>query len=330
MFDQTCRNYRQWSVALAAIVWLAPASAFGQVPSDRLLKSLTPTADVNDFAGVLSLAERQELEQKCRHLRETTGAQLAVVVLKSLEGGQIDDFTSKLFTQWGVGEKDKNNGIMLLVAMQDRKARIEVGYGLEPIIPDALAGRILDQHLFPAFKQQRYADGLRNAVDRIVELVVRGEPAPREEGRSGRPPTVLLALFFALFVAAGGFFLGLGIGAQALFFLIFGGLFGGVPALVFGLIAGAWLVLLWFYLPLATASGYIGWHAGSRWRRRSRRTWGSGWTFAGPGSSTITASSWDWAASTSSSSSWSGGDFSSSWGGFGGGSSGGGGASGGW
>jgi uncharacterized protein len=84
-------------------------------------------------------------------LRRKTGAQFAVVTLKSLEGGQIDDFANKLFKKWGVGEKGKNNGIMLLVAMQDRKARIEVGYGLEPILPDALAGRVLDEQLFPAF-----------------------------------------------------------------------------------------------------------------------------------------------------------------------------------
>src|SRR5207247_10289359 len=98
----------------------------------------------------------------------------------SLEGGQIDDFAVKLFARWGIGEKDKKTGVLRLVGMQDRKARIEVGYGLEPILPDALAGRILDEQLFPAFKQQRYADGLTAAVNRIVEIAERNEPAPAD------------------------------------------------------------------------------------------------------------------------------------------------------
>ena len=109
---------------------------------------------------------------------ERTGAQFALVTLQSLEGGQIDDFTNKLFAKWGVGEKGKNNGVMLLVAIKDRKARVEVGYGLEPILPDALAGRVLDEQLFPAFKQQRYVRGLSQAVNRIAEIIERGEPAP--------------------------------------------------------------------------------------------------------------------------------------------------------
>src|SRR5207302_2899294 len=128
-------------VKLAALlVCLALATAQGQeeLPSDRLLRTLQPTADVNDFAAILAPAQRDALEERCKALREKTGAQLAVVTLKSLEGGQIDDFAVKLFQRWGIGDKDKKTGILLLVAVQDRKARIEVGYGLEPILPDAL------------------------------------------------------------------------------------------------------------------------------------------------------------------------------------------------
>src|SRR3954454_18132684 len=130
----------------AALVLLdSGSSAQEELPTDRLLRSLRPTADVNDFAGILTPAEKDSLEDRCRQLRGKTGAQLAVVTLKSLEGGQIDDFAVKLFKQWGIGQKDKKNGILLLVAIKDRKARIEVGYALEPILPDALAGRILNE-----------------------------------------------------------------------------------------------------------------------------------------------------------------------------------------
>src|SRR3954471_15955911 len=178
---------RQATVAcMATCVCLAIAAAQEDLPTDRLLRSLVPTADVNDFAGILKPAERDALEARCKELREKTGAQLAVVTLKSLEGGQIDDFAVKLFKKWGIGQKDKKNGILLLVAIQDRKARIEVGYGLEPILPDALAGRILNEQLFPAFKQKRYADGLTAAVNRIIEIIERNEPAPAHLRRGGK------------------------------------------------------------------------------------------------------------------------------------------------
>src|SRR5262245_16319247 len=145
-----------------AMVFLCAAYAPAQeeLPTDRLLRSLQATADVNDFAGVLTAAQRDALEERCKQVREKTGAQLAVLTLKSLEGGHIADFAVKLCQRWVIGQKDKKNGVLLLVAIQDRKARIEVRYGLEPILPDALAGRILNDQLFPAFRQQRYADGL--------------------------------------------------------------------------------------------------------------------------------------------------------------------------
>src|SRR6478672_5253052 len=175
--------------------FLATAMAQEELPTDRLLRSLQPSADVNDFAGVLKPAEREALEQRCKALREKTGAQLAVVTLKSLEGGQIDDFAVKLFKRWGIGDKEKKNGILLLVAIQDRKARIEVGYGLEPILPDALAGRILNEQLFPAFRQQRYADGLTAAVNRIAEIVERNEPAPQNlRGPAAKPAAANTAM----------------------------------------------------------------------------------------------------------------------------------------
>ena len=139
-------------------------------------------------------------------LQQKTSAQFAVVTLKSLQGGEIDDFTNKLFAQWGVGEKGKNNGLMLLVALEDRKARIEVGYGLEPILPDALAGRVLDENLFPAFREHRYAQGLTQAVARAAEIVERGvpaSPADRQKRNQTSPmdriaPTLFLSIFVAI------------------------------------------------------------------------------------------------------------------------------------
>lgn len=303
----------------AALLVVAPVVVQAQIPSDVLRKSLKPSADVNDFAGILSPSDNAALESRCAELRQKTGAQLAVVILKSLQGGQVDDFTNKLFSEWGVGEKGKNNGLMLLVALDDRKARIEVGYGLEPVLPDALAGRILQEQLFPAFKQQRYGDGMRAAVDRIVEIVVRGEPAPAQivPNRRNDIPTLL---FLGLFVGIGSFFVGAGLGARVGILILWGGFFGGV-ALFIGIAAAPIAPIV--HGCFAVAFGLLGWRTGRRkpeWFRSDNRTTGG-----------YADDMWVWGSSGGGSSSdWSSGGFSSSSGSFGGGSSGGGGASGSW
>jgi uncharacterized protein len=272
---------------------------------------------------------RESLENRCRQLRERTGAQLAVVTLKSLEGGQIDDFAVKLFKHWGIGQKDKKNGILLLVAVDDRRARIEVGYGLEPIIPDALAGRIIDIQLRPHFRKQQYAAGLREAVNRLCELVEKGEPADQQalEGpKAGTGAAALGIAFSAIFVAVGGFVLGVGLGLPQGGAVMFGLVFAGF-AMAFGFaLAGVAAVSVHSIVGLLAA--LVGWRLakedGGRGggRRRGRSSpwnwnWGGVGTYGGGGSS-----GGGWSSG--------GGGFSQGWGGFGGGSSGGGGASGSW
>ena len=308
-------------------LFAAVAHAQGEIPSDRLLRSLQPTADINDFAGILSPAEKESLEEHCRKLRETTGAQLTVAVLKSLEGGQVDDFAVRLFKQWGVGQKEKANGVLLLVAIDDRKARIEVGYGLEPILPDALAGRILDEQLFPAFKQQKYGEGLTAAIERIAQIIEKDEPAPANALQPEVPlGTISAVVMLSLFVAAGSFVLGAGLAQrggclipQSLFFV-------AIPFLIGWSIAFPWAPIV--HVPLGLVMGWLGWQARrNHFGRRPGRSTG-GWLGSAP-----TWDTWDWGSSAGSSG-WSGGGFSggggSDWGGFGGGSSGGGGASGSW
>ena len=303
-----------------------PARAQRQLPTDRLLNSLEATADVNDFAGILSPAELQSLEARCRDLREKTGAQLAVVTLKSLEGGQIDDFAVRLFKRWGIGRKSERDGVLLLVAIDDRKARIEVGYGLEPILPDALAGRILSEQLFPAFKQRQYGQGLQAAVERIAAIVEKNEPAPQAlQGPAGDAGPWFIVFVLGLFVAIGSFLLGANIARKEFQQLPFAAAFILFPILI-GLCLAFPLAPL-IHLPLSLLLTWFGYqsiqnhHRGPRGKSR-------GWDWGTPGTS-----SWDWGPSVGSSG-WSGGGFSGggggSWGGFGGGSSGGGGASGGW
>jgi uncharacterized protein len=324
----------RWAAVIVAATAVTAGDRFAcATPSDDLLNSLQPTADVNDFAGILSAQEREALEQRCRQLRATSGSQLTVVTLRSLQGGQIDDFAVKLFARWKVGQGDKDNGVMLLVAIDDRKVRIEVGYGLEPVLPDVLAGRIIQQEIVPAFRQKQYAAGLSAAVNRIAEIVERGEPAAPNAGQAAEMPlggVICFSLFLIPWVTFPSIFIGVMLKSghffSAVFLLVFPA-FAVFFAITFGM---PWYVLL-LIASCVVAGAVFGLFAKllptSR-RRGGKRAWSEGlWTWDTP-TSTSTSSSWDWGGS-----SW-GGGFSGggggSWGGFGGGSSGGGGASGGW
>ena len=125
----------------------------GAAPAAAPIESLKPQGFVNDFAQVLSPAQRARLEEQVRALQTRRGTELAIVILESLQGRQIEDVANKLFKSWGVGQKGRDNGVLLLVAMNERAMRIEVGYGLEPVLPDILAGRIIDNDLRPRFQR---------------------------------------------------------------------------------------------------------------------------------------------------------------------------------
>lgn len=301
----------------------------------ELWETLEATGHVNDYAALLSVDDRRRLETQLEELQKATTHEVSIVTLKSLEGGDIDDFANRLFVRWGLGKQGADNGVLLLVAIDDRKARIEVGNGLEEILPDALAGRILDQELFPAFREQRYTDGLGRATTRLVEIVERAEPASFVDRHGILSPDVtskqaLVVLpFFAIFVAVGGFLLGAGIGSKTGPLVMAGAVFAGMPGIMGLIICGYWSILV--HWPIAAYCAYRGFSSARRnpqsYRggvgRRGYNTSPGGWTW---GSSTGGGSSWGGGRS-----SW-GGGFSSGggFGGFGGGSSSGGGASGGW
>ena len=180
-------NSRLTAAVLTVVVAAISVTARAEIPSETLLKQLKSTGFVNDFAQILPPAQREALEGRLKALEQKTSAQFTVVILKSLEGGEIDDFGYKLFKKWSVGQKGKNNGALLLVAIEDRRARVEVGYGLEPILPDILSGRVLREQLVPAFRQQHYAEGVTQAADHIAAIIERGEPATAADRRAALP-----------------------------------------------------------------------------------------------------------------------------------------------
>jgi uncharacterized protein len=101
-----------------------------------------PSGYVNDFASILSSSVKAELEQELQDFKQTSGHEIALVTLKSLQGDSIENVAVAIFEQWGIGTKEKDNGVLLLVAPQERKLRIEVGYGLESVLTDSRAGHI--------------------------------------------------------------------------------------------------------------------------------------------------------------------------------------------
>ena len=104
------------------------------------IATLKPTGYVNDFAHVLDANAVAEMEEICRQIDQKAHAQIAVVTIHSLDGSDIESYAVDLFKKWGIGDKASNRGVLILYAIDDRKARIEVGYGLEPILPDGKVG----------------------------------------------------------------------------------------------------------------------------------------------------------------------------------------------
>ena len=171
----------------------------GKIESDRFRESLSPQGNVSDWAGVFTPEQKAALESRIVALRQTNGAQLAVVTLASLHGGEVADFANKLFAQWGIGEKGKDNGVLLLAAIEDRKLRIEVGYGLEGVLNDAKSGRIQDEYVLPRFKEGNYAQGLLDGADVLLK-VMGGEALPEATASTENNPVaaVIFLIFFAV------------------------------------------------------------------------------------------------------------------------------------
>jgi uncharacterized protein len=163
--------------ACLAIVVTTAGAALAQGPSFPPL-----TGYVNDSAGLLSIEGKAGLESKLAQLEKDTTAQVFIATIKSLEGDSIQDYANRLFAEWKIGQKDKNNGVLFLIALDDRKMWIEVGYGLEPLITDGRAGRIRDNDVIPRFKQNDYEGGITAGAASIEKYIRDGTPPePLEE-----------------------------------------------------------------------------------------------------------------------------------------------------
>jgi uncharacterized protein len=159
------RTWLAWAALALAFVAIAYTLAWA-APNFPAL-----TGRVVDQANVIPPAKRVDLETKLADLEMKSGIQLVVATVSSLDGEEIEPYANELFRTWKLGQKDKNNGVLLLVAPKERRVRIEVGYGLEGTLTDALSKVIITNAIAPRFKAGDYGDGVTRGVDDIITVL---------------------------------------------------------------------------------------------------------------------------------------------------------------
>jgi len=199
---QPMKRFFRISVLLAAAL-----AAFGYDFS-----ALQPDGYISDYANVIDARTEQALERYCRAVETSTGAQIAVLTIPTLHGEPIEDVANLIYRKWGIGKKETDEGVLLLLAIQDRRSRLEVGYGLEPIIPDGYAGSLL-RRMRPALKQQRYGEAIAVAVQTLAERIAGAKgvaiqqptpPTRRSPPAASFPVGPILFFIFVLLALFGG------------------------------------------------------------------------------------------------------------------------------
>ena len=195
---------RAWAavLCLAACAWCAD------------WKALKPQGYVSDFAGVVDAPDKAAIEEYAGRVEQATGAQLAFVTVSSLEGEPIEDVANDIFHNWGIGQKGKDTGAMVLLSVGDRKSRLEVGGGLGEAIPDSMAGLLLDD-MRPALRQDEYGTALLAAAQRLGGAIAASKnvqypppalphPVERTTRDSIPSPLILFGIFFLLTILRRG------------------------------------------------------------------------------------------------------------------------------
>ncbi len=266
----------------------------------------SPTGFVNDFAGVLNVEQKQQLEQKLSGFEKSTGNEISIAVIKNLGGDTVENFAVELFKDWKIGKKDKDNGALILVAIDDREMRIEVGYGLEGVLTDAQSSWIINNEMVPAFRDNDFYGGLNTATDKIISAI--GGEVISEDKPAAPKVDYFNILAFVIFVFV---WLGSILGRSKSWWA--GGVVGGIAGIIIGFIKGFLyfgVISLAILIPLGLLFDFIASKTYSKSKSQGKvPPWWIGGGGFGSGSK--------------------GGGFGG-FGGFGGGSSGGGGASGRW
>jgi len=176
-----------------------------------------PSGYVNDFAGVLSPPIKLQMERLAQELEQKTGAEVVVVTMNTIGDYDYTDYANRLFEQWGIGKKGKDNGVLILDVVDIRKIRLEIGYGVEGILPDGRAGEIRDRYMVPYLRRDDYDTGLKNGLAAVagiiandagvqltgsIDYVPRSAAARSRDSGIGR--LIYLAVMILLFMMIGG------------------------------------------------------------------------------------------------------------------------------
>jgi len=166
-----------------------------------------PPMAVNDFGNFLEPFQREALERKLRNYNDSTSSAIVIITVPDLQGYDVAELALAYLRGWGVGTKDKNNGVVILVSKAERKARIETGYGMEGVLPDITSKHIIDERMIPAFKQNDFFRGFDNTIDAII-LAASGEykAVTKTEGRRGGGSfkTIFILMIVAIFLLSRG------------------------------------------------------------------------------------------------------------------------------
>ena len=255
---------RRACLSLLALLWLALLPAGVRAAEPPAL-----TARVTDLTGTLDATQRGRLEAQLAAIDRAGRAQIAVLLLPTTQPEPIEAFAIRLAETWKIGRKGADNGVIVIVAKDDRKMRIEVGYGLEGVIPDAIARRIIAERMAPAFKQGDFFAGLQAAVEGLEQALGGTLPAAPAEvqgsaGSQGGPDVMTWA--FLLLVGAGVL--------RAIFGLFGSLLAAGVAGWLGFVFFGSWLAAL-----MAALAGFLL----SLVSLSSRGGTGGGWSSSGGG-----------------------------------------------
>lgn len=288
------------TIAIIGGVFITPLLAWGYTSPGQ------PSGYVNDFATLLNVDQRTSLEQQLSDYEKETSNEITVVTIASLDGDTIENYAEKLFQEWGIGKEQNDNGVLLLIARDDRKLRIEVGYGLEGALTDAASGSIIRNIITPAFKEGDYPKGITEGSQAIMQAT-KGEYVPNNSANGGEGSFggIMNFLFYGFF---GLIWLSAVLARSKSWWA--GGVVGALGGVVVGIFAGFlyWgLVSLAVLIPLGFLIDYI---VSKQYRQHKISGGTPPWWAGGSGGF--------------------GGGSRGGFGGFGGGGSGGGGSSGGW
>ena len=185
------------------ILFAVIAGTLLSVHAQDIPEPMTPKRIVNDFTGLFSTQERAALEKKLVNFNNNSSTQIAVVTVPSLNGHDINDYAARLGEKWGIGQKGKDNGIVILIKPKSGREKgevaISVGYGLEGVVPDVTASRIIRNEIIPAFQADNYYKGIDKATDVLIDLS-KGEYTADEYKKKNEGSPFDIVIGFIVFV----------------------------------------------------------------------------------------------------------------------------------